>query len=94
MIVPILLFGLLGDCFLSALVGIFGSGRRIGFTWTFLVSILLTPLAGLVVALLSDPLPGREKRWGCLGVLLALAGLLCLGMLLLLLLGGAAALLA
>lgn len=94
MIVPILLFGLLSDCFLSALVGVFGSRRRIGFTWTFLISIVFTPLAGLVVALLSDPLPGCGKRWGCLGVLLALLGLLCLGVLLVLLLGGAAALLA
>lgn len=90
----ILLFGLLSGCLFSVLVGIVGSRRRIGFGLTFLISVIFTPLVGLVVALVSDPLPGAEKRWGCIGTLLAVLGFLCLMIFLLLLLGGAAALVA
>lgn len=90
----ILLFGLLSGCLFSVLVGIVGSRRRIGFGLTFLISVIFTPLVGLVVALVSDPLPGAEKRWGCIGTLLAVLGFLCLMIFLLLLLGGAAALMA
>lgn len=90
----ILLFGLLSGCLFSVLVGIVGSRRRIGFGLTFLISVIFTPLVGLVVALVSDPLPGAEKRWGCIGTLLAMLGFLCLMIFLLLLLGGAAALVA
>lgn len=90
----ILLFGLLSGCLFSVLVGIVGSRRRIGFGLTFLISVIFTPLVGLVVALVSDPLPGAKKRWGCIGTLLAVLGFLCLMIFLLLLLGGAAALVA
>lgn len=90
----ILLFGLLSGCLFSVLVGIVGSRRRIGFGLTFLISVIFTPLVGLVVALVSDPLPGAGKRWGCIGTLLAVLGFLCLMIFLLLLLGGAAALVA
>lgn len=86
-----LLFGLLGGCLLSVLVGIIGSRRRIGFGWAFLISLIFTPLVGLIVALLTDPLPGNEQRWGCFAVVLAIFGLLFfIGFLLLLLIGGAA----
>ena len=46
-----LIFGLLSGCFLSVLVGIIGSRRRIGFGWAFLLSVIFTPLVGLVIAL-------------------------------------------
>ena len=67
MSILIVLFGLLSDCLLSVLVGIIGSHRRIGFGWAFLISLIFTPLVGLIVALLTDPLPGGGQRWGCVG---------------------------
>ncbi len=88
----ILLFGLLGGCFLSVLVGIVGSRRRIGFGWAFLLSLLFTPLVGLLIALVSDPLPGGATRWGCLGFVVALLGIVCLAIFLVLLLAGGAVL--
>ena len=87
-----LIFGLLSGCFLSVLVGIIGSRRRIGFGWAFLLSVIFTPLVGLVIALLTDPLPGGGQRWGCIGTLVAILGLLFLAAFLLLLLAGGAVL--
>lgn len=57
------IFGILSGCFLAVLVGIIGSHRRIGFGWAFLISLIFTPLVGLIVALLTDPLPGGGQRW-------------------------------
>ena len=68
----LLVFGLLSDTFLAALVGLVGARRRIGFGWTFFLSVLLTPFIGLIVALLSDSLPDGERNWGCLGSILAI----------------------
>lgn len=85
-----LIFGLLGGCFLSVLVGIIGSRRRIGFGWAFLISVIFTPLVGLIIALLTDPLPGGDQRWGCIGTFIAILGLLFLAVFLLLLLTGGA----
>ena len=85
-----LVFGLLSGCFLSVLVGIIGSRRRIGFGWAFLLSVIFTPLVGLVVALLTDPLPGGDQRWGCIGTFVAVLGILFLAAFLLLLLTGGA----
>lgn len=85
-----LVFGLLSGCFLSVLVGIIGSRRRIGFGWAFLLSVIFTPLVGLVVALLTDPLPGGDQRWGCIGTFVAVLGVLFLAAFLLLLLTGGA----
>lgn len=72
MALSLLIFGLLTGSLLSILVGIIGSGRSIGFGWTFLISVVFTPIVGLIVALVSDPLPAGEKRWGCIGTFLAL----------------------
>ena len=83
-----ILFGALSGCLLSVLVGVIGSRRRIGFGWAFLISLIFTPLVGLIVALLTDPLPGEDRRWGCIGRLLALLGLVSLVVFLLLLLAG------
>lgn len=87
------IFGLLSGCFLAVLVGIIGSHRRIGFGWAFLISLLFTPLVGLIVALLTDPLPGGGQRWGCIGTFVAILGLLFLFVFLLLMLTGGAVLL-
>lgn len=67
MSILIVLFGLLSDCLLSVLVGIIGSSRRIGFGLAFLVSLIFTPLVGLIITLLTDPLPYGGQRWGCVG---------------------------
>ena len=83
-----LVFGLLSGCFLSVLVGLVGSRRRIGFGWAFLLSVVFTPLVGLVIALLTDPLPGGGQRWGCIGTFVAVLGLLFLAAFLFLLLTG------
>ena len=80
-----LFFGLMSGCFLSVLVGIVGSKRRIGFGWAFLASLLLTPLVGLLLALISDPLP---VGLGCIGTLFGVLGLLFLVAFLFLLLAG------
>ena len=84
------IFGILSGCFLAVLVGIIGSHRRIGFGWAFLLSVIFTPLVGLVVALLTDPLPGGDQRWGCIGTFVAVLGMLFLAAFLLLLLTGGA----
>lgn len=84
----VILFGALSGCLLSVLVGVIGSRRRIGFGWAFLISLIFTPLVGLIVALLTDPLSGDDRRWGCIGTLLALLGLVSLVVFLLLLLAG------
>ena len=60
------------------LVGIIGSRRRIGFGWAFLLSVIFTPLVGLVIALLTDPLPGGDQRRGCIGTFVAVLGMLFL----------------
>lgn len=80
----VLIFGLLSGCFLSILTGLVGRSRRLGFGWTFLISLIFTPLAGLICALISDPLPaGEQQGWGCLGTVIG--GLGCLFLLLFLL---------
>ena len=85
-----LVFGLLSGCFLSVLVGIIGSRRRIGFGWAFLLRVIFTPLVGLIIALLTDPLPGGDQRWGCIGTFIAVLGMLFLAVFLLMLLTGGA----
>ena len=85
-----LVFGLLSGCFLSVLVGILGSRRRLGFGWAFLLSVIFTPLVGLIIALLTDPLPGGDQRWGCIGTFIAVLGMLFLAVFLLMLLTGGA----
>jgi hypothetical protein len=69
MISSIVIFGLLsGHLLLDVLVGLLGSRRNIGFGWTFLISVIFTPLIGVIAVLLSEPLPqGAEPKYGCLG---------------------------
>ncbi|MBQ9470971.1 MAG: hypothetical protein IJU72_08475 [Bacteroidales bacterium] len=72
MSILLIIFGIFGGVLLNALVGLIGARRRLGFGWTFLLSLLLTPLGGLICALLSEKLPEGQRRWGCLGVVLAM----------------------
>ena len=72
MTVALLIFGVVSHTLLSVIIGLFGARRQIGFGWTFLLSVVLTPIAGIIGVLLSDPLPGQTKKWGCIGTLLAL----------------------
>jgi hypothetical protein len=43
---------------LSFIVGFFGSGKRVGYWGAFFLSLLLSPLIGLIIAILS---PDEEK---------------------------------
>ena len=78
----LLLFGLISDTFVAALVGLVGARRRIGFGWTFFLSMLLTPFIGLIICLLSDRLPEGDRNWGCLGSILAIVTIALLTLLL------------
>lgn len=62
----VLLVTLFAGCFVDGLVGLLGSRRRIGFGWSFFLSLIFTPVIGLIITLLSDPLPVGETRWGYL----------------------------
>lgn len=44
------------------LVGIAGSQRRMGFTGTFILSLLVTPVVVLIVLLLTAPSQRVERR--------------------------------
>jgi hypothetical protein len=44
------------------LVGVAGSQRRMGFTGTFILSILVTPVVMLVVLLLTGPSQRIERH--------------------------------
>ena len=64
----ILFFGVASGILLDVLVGLLGSRRNIGFGWAFILSVIFTPLIGLIAVLLSEPLPqGVEPKYGCLG---------------------------
>jgi LytS/YehU family sensor histidine kinase len=70
MSVLVLIFGLVAGCLMAAIVGLFGSRRRIGFGWSFLLSLVFSPLIGLIVTLCTPKLPNRDRKWGCLGGLI------------------------
>ena len=61
-----IIFGVLSGTLINVLIGILGSRRTIGFGWAFIVSVLFTPIVGLIITLISDPLPVGERRWGCI----------------------------
>lgn len=78
----VILGALLLGCLLPALVGWLGSRREIGFGWAFIISLVFTPLVGLIFVLLSRERPaGSEPNYGCIGGCLSVAGLLLLGFL-------------
>lgn len=85
--ITIIIGALIMGCFLPALVGWLGSRHEIGFGWAFLLSLLFTPLVGLLVVLLSNRLPaGAPAKTGCIGGCLSLVGLLVVGFVVMLLL--------
>ena len=89
----ILIFAIVLGVGADALIGLIGSRRNIGFGWAFILSLLFTPLVGLIAVLLSERLPeGAEPKYvilgfsfGCLGtafvILIITALLLGLAML-------------
>jgi len=68
----LIIFGIISFSLVSVMVGLLGARRKIGFGWSFLISAITTPLIGLIVTLLFDKLPDGERKWGCLGILLAI----------------------
>ena len=89
--VLLLIFGVLSFSLVSVLVGLLGARRRIGFGWSFLISAVTTPLIGLIVTLLFDKLPEGERKWGCLGTLLAILAIVMMTIILIGILSAAAA---
>lgn len=83
MVATLIIFGLLTGSLLSVLVGLVGSRRRLGFGWSFILSVIFTPIIGLIFTLISDPLPEGERRWGCVATLIFLTTILLLGLFLL-----------
>lgn len=64
----ILIFAIVFGVGADALIGLIGSRRNIGFGWAFILSLLFTPLVGLIAVLLSERLPeGAEPKYGILG---------------------------
>ena len=84
-------FWLLSGTFLASLLGLIGARRKIGFGWTFFLSVLFTPLVGLIVCLLTDKLPDGERKWGCLGSVLAIITIALIVFLALMMIGVAVA---
>ena len=81
----IIIFALLSGILFDALIGLIGSRRNIGFGWAFIISILFTPLIGLIAVLLSEQLPeGAEPKYGLLGFSFG-----CLGTILMVLIAAA-----
>lgn len=83
--IPILIFSVLLGVGVDALIGLLGSRRNIGFGWAFIISLLFTPLIGLIAVLLSEQLPdGSEPKYGILGFSFG-----CLGTIFMILIGAA-----
>ena len=81
-----LIFGLLAGCLLAVIVGLIGSHRRIGFGWAFLLSVVTSPLIGLIVTLCTPKLETKDRKWGCLGTLIGIVMLVLLVVVVLMLL--------
>lgn len=81
----LILFGLFSGTLVAVLIGMLGARRNIGFGWAFLLSLLFTPLVGLILVLLSDRKESGEVEYGCLGQTLG-----CFGMAILILIAFAA----
>ncbi|MCK9303482.1 MAG: hypothetical protein PHU62_10385 [Bacteroidales bacterium] len=75
MTASIIIFGLISGCFFSVLVGLVGSRRNIGFTWAFILSLLFTPIIGLLLTLLSSKKSANESnKYGCVGTVFGILG--------------------
>ena len=92
--VAIIVFAILFGVGIDALIGILGSRRNIGFGWPFILSLLFTPLVGLIAVLLSERLPeNTEPKYGCLGISFGILGAIFMALIFALLLLFAIALL-
>jgi hypothetical protein len=62
MVLPLALLGTY--LVFSVLVGLCGSQRRMGFTGTFLLSLVITPILALIILLITGPTrrPRLERR--------------------------------
>ncbi|MBQ7856973.1 MAG: hypothetical protein IJ348_07685 [Alistipes sp.] len=80
MTLSVIIFGILSGSLLSVLIGLVGARRRIGFGWAYILSLIFTPLLGLIFTLLSEPLPEGERRWGCVATLIVLSILALTGL--------------
>ena len=78
------------EWFLKNMISNFTGFAPLGLVITMTLAIGLCEEGGLIITLLTDPLPGGDQRWGCIGTFIAVLGLLCLGVFLFLLLAGAA----
>ena len=87
MVLSLILFGHLSGSLFSVLIGILSASRKIGFGWAFILSLLLTPVGGLICVLISDPLPTGERKWGCLANLILIGAIVTLVMFVLAVLG-------
>ena len=72
MSILIIIIAALAGVLLPALVGLIGSRRRVGFGWAFVISIITTPLIGLIVTLCTPRLEGKQRKWGCLSAFIGL----------------------
>ena len=72
MSILIIILAALAGVFLPALVGLLGSRRRIGFGWAFVISIVTSPLIGLIVTLCTPKLEGRQRKWGCFSAIIGI----------------------
>ena len=68
----IIILAALAGVLLPAIVGLIGSRRRIGFGWAFVISIITSPLIGLIVTLCTPKLEGKQRKWGCLSAIIGL----------------------
>ena len=57
-----LTIGIIAYIVFCILVGLCGSQRRMGFTGTFILSLLITPLIVLIVLLLTGPSQRVEEE--------------------------------
>ena len=71
----VIILGLLTGTLLAAIVGLIGSHRNIGFGWAFLLSVLFSPLIGLIVTLCTQKLPDENRKWGCFGAIIGFIAL-------------------
>ena len=86
MSILVFLFGLLAGCLFAVIVGLIGSHRRIGFGWAFLLSVVTSPIIGLIVTLCTPKLETKDRKWGCLGTLIGIVMLVLLVVVVLMLL--------
>lgn len=83
--IPILICAVVLGVGVDALIGLLGSRRNIGFGWAFIISLLFSPLIGLIAVLLSERLPqDSEPKYGILGLSFG-----CLGAVFMILIGAA-----